>query len=83
MATEILNEQLTNIHPRFTETLVEQISADEDKWFELVIRITEIQGQTLLAENQGLPVTPEQRDELDRLVNKAWRVDEVLETKQN
>ena len=65
------------------EAEIEQIAIDSDKFTEMVREITEIQGQIFLAERQGKLVPQEQREKLDRLVKKSWRVDEVQSSKRN
>jgi len=49
----------------------------------MVRQITEVQGEIFPAESKGSPVPQEQRDKLDRLVMKAWLVDEVQSSKRN
>ena len=77
MAKESLDEKMRNMQPRFTEAEIEQIASDPDKYTDLVSQITHIEGKILIAGIHGLPISQDQHDELDRLVKKAWKVDEL------
>jgi len=85
MSKELLNKIVRAIiqDRSQSEQEIELIASDPDEFTEMVRQITEVQGQIFLAENKGSPVPQEQRDKLDRLVIKAWLVDEVQSSKRN
>lgn len=83
MAKETLDQQMRNFQPRFTEAEIEQIASDPDKFTGMVSRITRLESQILLTELKGKRAPQELHDELDQLTAKSWRVEEILDSKEN
>lgn len=83
MFKENPEQQMRNMQARYTQAQVDQIAADTDKWVELVQKHTEVEDKIILAENLGLAVSQELREEHDRLADMLWRVNEIQQGKEN